>query len=173
MTETTATATVDFSVIEHNGLRFVVSGTPREDTVDAFVAVWKAQHVRRVVRACEATYDAEDRPRTEGISVHDICSRDGDVPTAQSIEEWHMVVADVFGPPKKRKPAAAEAIAVHCVAGLGRSPLLVAVSLMEYGLGDALEAIQFVRAKRPGALNIPQIAFLKSYKPHGGKCTIS
>lgn len=54
-------------------------------------------------------------------------------------------------------------IAVHCVAGLGRAPVLVAIALIEMGM-KPLDAIEYIREKRRGAFNKPQIAFLDSYK---------
>jgi protein tyrosine phosphatase type 4A len=55
-------------------------------------------------------------------------------------------------------------IAVHCVAGLGRAPVLVAIALIEAGM-EAYSAIQFVREKRRGAINEKQIRFLEGYSP--------
>lgn len=51
------------------------------------------------------------------------------------------------------------AIAVHCVAGLGRAPVLVAIALIEMGM-KPLDTIEFIRGKRRGAFNKPQIAYL-------------
>lgn len=50
-------------------------------------------------------------------------------------------------------------IAVHCVAGLGRAPVLVAIALIELGM-EPLDAVEFVRRKRRGAFNKPQIDYL-------------
>lgn len=70
----------------------------------------------------------------------------------------------------------APTIAVHCVAGLGRAPALVAIALIEMGM-KPLDAIEFIRGKRRGAFNKPQIAYLVSaylimgYKKKGrGEC---
>lgn len=59
----------------------------------------------------------------------------------------------------------ATTIAVHCVAGLGRAPVLVAIGLIELGM-EPLDAIEFIRRKRRGAFNKPQITWLDHhYKP--------
>ena len=57
-----------------------------------------------------------------------------------------------------------ETVLVHCLAGLGRAPLLVAVSLIEKKM-DQLDAINLMRTKRPGSLNSNQINWLIEYKP--------
>jgi len=64
-------------------------------------------------------------------------------------------------------PNRAGPIAVHCVAGLGRAPLLVAIALVEEGMDGPMDALQEVRRRRPGALNYKQIAYLERYKPCG------
>ena len=67
-------------------------------------------------------------------------------------------------------------IGVHCVAGLGRAPVLVAVALIEAGL-QPFEAIAFIRKKRRGAINARQLKYLEGYKPRkknrdGGSCVV-
>lgn len=54
-------------------------------------------------------------------------------------------------------------VAVHCVAGLGRAPVLVAIALIQLGMAP-LDAIEYIREKRRGAFNKPQISFLDGYK---------
>ena len=73
-------------------------------------------------------------------------------------------------------------IGVHCVAGLGRAPLLVALALVHKGC-SRINAIELIRSKRPGSLNMVQANFLaveykdKSKKKEGSNrqcaaCTI-
>jgi hypothetical protein len=52
-------------------------------------------------------------------------------------------------------------IAVHCVAGLGRAPVLVAIALIELGM-EPLDAVAYIRTNRRGAFNKPQISYLVS-----------
>ena len=52
---------------------------------------------------------------------------------------------------------------MHCLAGLGRAPVLVAIALIERGMSPN-SAITLIRNKRPGALNSQQIGLLTNYK---------
>ena len=54
-------------------------------------------------------------------------------------------------------------LAVHCVAGLGRAPLFVAIALVHMGC-SRINAIDIIRKKRSGALNLVQTNFLLEYK---------
>ena len=54
---------------------------------------------------------------------------------------------------KHRSTFGERRIAVHCVAGLGRSPLLVALAIVNKGCPPA-HAIDLIRKMRYGAINV-------------------
>ena len=69
-------------------------------------------------------------------------------------------------------------IAVHCVAGLGRAPVLVAIALIEFAKMDPVTAADFIRKHRRGAINNTQLDWLERYKRRykggnaGGGCCV-
>ena len=58
-------------------------------------------------------------------------------------------------------------IAVHCIAGLGRAPVLVALALIEYGFGDADRVVAFIRQRRKNAINMRQLQNIQEHKRRG------
>ena len=91
---------------------------------------------------------------------------DGGVPPQPLIEEWLNLCKRVFS----SKGEEGETIAVHCIAGLGRTPLLVAIAIVQSG-AKYMDAVELIRSKRERALNSKQIKFLKNYKPKK-KCVV-
>jgi hypothetical protein len=89
--------------------------------------------------------------------VHDWPFEDGGLPPDTHVRRWLKLVESRFGTGRFRgssdtsgsdddKPT----IAIHCVAGLGRAPLLVAIALIEFGNMAALDAIDYIRRQRRG-----------------------
>ena len=142
---------------------------PTNANVDAYIKEFKLHSVTDLVRACECGYAAESITRA-GVNVHDMPFPDGDPPPEAIITSWLSLCARVFSKGNVEK----KAIAVHCVAGLGRAPVLVAIALIEDGL-EPLEAVNAIRAKRRGAINARQLLYLETqYKRRakGGKCAV-
>ena len=110
----------------------------------------------------EPTYDKEEVEKA-GISVHDFFFHDGASPPFELIARWLDLVNNTFDTRRVKKDEK-PCIAVHCVAGLGRAPVLVAIALIEYGI-DAASAVTFIRDRRRGAINAVQLTYLESYKP--------
>lgn len=77
---------------------------------------------------------------------------DGSTPDVHLRDKWLNIV-------KEHRNGC---IAVHCVHGLGRSPVLVAMALREAGMSRQ-ECIDYVRSRRRGSFNLRQLEYLQNY----------
>jgi len=153
----TASRIMDASEIEFKNFRFLIINGPTDKTIDKFIEECRKYKVCDVVRVCEQHYDSA--PVTAaGMPVHDWSYQDGSAPPDALVKDW-LSLAQSRG-----KDMPAVCLAVHCVAGLGRAPVLVAVALMELGLCYE-DAVELIRSKRRGALNQRQLEFLQRYRP--------
>lgn len=155
------------SLVEKDGLRFLIIDAPTDANVEAYLKEFRTYGVTELVRACECGYSAE-RVTKVGVAVHDMPFPDGDPPPDAVITRWLDLCQATFG---TKGNTAGKTIAVHCVAGLGRAPVLVAIALIEEGM-EPLDAIQLIRSRRRGAINAKQLNYLEhSYKRRrkGGK----
>ncbi|KAF9279170.1 cell division control protein 14 [Mortierella alpina] len=105
-------------------------------------------NVQSVIRLNDKTYD-EAHFRARGIEHHDLQYPDGTCPPWDIVEKFLSLCMDTID--NKRG-----VIAVHCMAGLGRTGTLIGVYLMrQYGM-TARETIAFLRLMRPGSVVGPQ-----------------
>jgi protein tyrosine phosphatase type 4A len=146
---------LDLSVVKKNELTFVVMNAPTDTNISSYIKELQALEVHTIMRVCEPTY-SKDRCVQSGIEVEDYPFDDGAAPPPEIINTWLNIV-DV-------QRAKGKGIAVHCVAGLGRAPVLVVIALVEFAGMEPTEAIQFVRKERKGAINRRQLEYLTSYK---------
>uniref|UniRef100_A0A7S2SRJ2 protein-tyrosine-phosphatase n=1 Tax=Rhizochromulina marina TaxID=1034831 RepID=A0A7S2SRJ2_9STRA len=146
------------SRINHKDLKFLIMDRPTEFNLPAYLRELKKAGVTDIVRVCEQTYSASEVKKA-GIDMHEIPFDDGQSPPDHVVETWMGVVANMR--------SKGGCIAIHCVAGLGRAPVLVAIALIEHGMGS-LEAVEFIRKERRGAINRKQLDFLMKYTPKYG-----
>ncbi|CAE7318650.1 unnamed protein product [Symbiodinium sp. KB8] len=150
-------------------MRFLITDSPTDRNVEAYVREYKAHHVSHLVRTCDPTY-ALTRVKAEGIVVHELAYPDGDPPPERVIDAWLEVCNTAFKGGNKD----GKAVTVHCVAGLGRAPVLVAIALIETGM-DPGDAVALIRERRASAFNRRQMSFLlDEYKRRGrrGPCAV-
>ncbi|KAG0336488.1 Protein tyrosine phosphatase type IVA 1 [Podila horticola] len=152
-------------------IRFLILDCPTDSTLPFYMTELKRYGVTDVVRCCEPTYSAETL-QNQNIAVHDWPFRDGAVPPANIIKNWlQLVDSRILKPRRSGSPSASDededlvgpTIAVHCVAGLGRAPILVAIAMIELGMAN-LDTIEFIRRRRRGCFNSNQIQYIDGYK---------
>ncbi|UJR09567.1 hypothetical protein I4U23_013802 [Adineta vaga] len=142
------------SELHYKDLRFLITDSPDDENVQSFTEVCLKYGVTALVRVSEKTYDTKPL-EAAGIKIYNLEYPDGSAPDSLVREKWLNIV-------KENKNGC---IAVHCIHGLGRSPVLVAMALREAGM-NRQESIDFVRARRRGSFNIRQLEFLQNY--HSG-----
>lgn len=79
--------------------------------------------------------------------------------------DYMHIPVDDFGIPTKEQAMIAlrfieerlskGAVMVHCFAGLGRTGTIIALYLVESGMGPQ-DAVELVRSRRPGSLEVPE-----------------
>ncbi|XP_012497247.1 PREDICTED: protein tyrosine phosphatase type IVA 1-like isoform X2 [Propithecus coquereli] len=122
--------------VTYRNMRFLITHNPTSATLNRFIEELKKYGVTTVVRVCEATYDPA-LVEKEGIQVLDWPFDDGSSPSNEIGDDWLSLVNIKF----REEPGCC--IAVHCVAGLGRTP--------------------FIRRKWHGAFNSKQLLYLQKY----------
>ena len=184
------------SLVQFENLKFLIMDSPSDLNIEQYVKELVRHGTTDIVRACEPHYQTLHCD-SAGITCHDCEFTDGDPPPLHIINKWLDIIESRYGSfdgktepeenlienelhqkvQNNNKSKLKKCVAVHCVAGLGRAPMLVAVALMEAGF-DAEDAVELIRKTRRGAINTRQFDFLLEYIPKRGKrqegcCTIS
>lgn len=147
------------SEIHYKDMRFIIMDRPSDATLLQLLEHFKRANVKDVIRVCEPSYKT-DLLEAAGITVHDWQFDDGSPPPQEIVEKWFDLIQ------KRHDEDAASCFAVHCVAGLGRGPVMVALALMELGL-EYEDTIDYIRDRRRGAFNKKQLKYLSTYRPRG------
>ncbi|KAI9269846.1 protein-tyrosine phosphatase-like protein [Sporodiniella umbellata] len=143
--------------VSYNNKRFLILDTPSISNMSRYLKEFERWNVTDVVRCCKAAY-SQQLLTEQGIQVHDWFFSDGEFPSNVIIDEWLNLIDARFSEDDKQS-----CIAAHCVAGLGRAPILVAIALIEEGM-DPLDSVDLIRKHRHGAINNKQLKCIENYK---------
>lgn len=134
-------------------LRFLIMDAPRQGNLHLYIKEMRKHSVTDVVRVCEPTYQTGEL-QNAGIAAHNMEYPDGHSPPKDVIDQWLKVVEKAFyGSPSEPAMESRPCVAVHCVAGLGRAPVMVAIALVEFDNMDPVDAVTLIRRHRRGAIN--------------------
>jgi len=150
------------TLIEVKPMRFLIMDAPKQGNLHLYIKEMRKYSVQAVVRVCEPTYQATELI-SAGIALEELEYKDGTSPPQELIDRWLSLVDRAFfqgASVSESKPC----IAVHCVAGLGRAPVMVAIALIEFAGMDPVEAVTLIRKQRRGAINGKQLTYLESYR---------
>ena len=114
-----------------------------------YIDVFHSKGINSVVRLNNAEYDRASF-LNEGIEHHDLIFTDCSTPPDAIVDDFLRVSETSRG-----------ALAVHCLAGLGRTGTLIAMYMMKHLRFSADEAIAWLRIVRPGIIIGPQQQYLK------------
>jgi protein tyrosine phosphatase type 4A len=143
--------------IEFKNMRFLITEQPHDSSIRNYITILKEHKVTHLVCATDPTYKTEDLAQS-GVTFTELSFSDGSAPSQEIIERWLSLVKKEF-----EEGATETCVGVHCVTGLGRAPVLVAVALVELGMKYE-DAVELIRKKRRGAINAKQLEFLAKYK---------
>ena len=152
----------DGSTLDSTRLKFVILDAPAPSTLPMYIKELQRHKIKHLVRVCTQTYRA-DVVNMAQIQTYAWPFEDGAPPPTEVVNNWLSLVDTEVE--NRGVDGKCGHIAVHCVAGLGRAPILVAIALVEYGDFLPLDAAGFIRERRKGAINEVQLKWLMTYKP--------
>ena len=139
---------------------FILTNTPTRDNIGTYISVLLREKCRYLVCTCVVTNNVIDVNLFTkfGITVVNLSFPVGSFPTDDVIDKWLSLLREI-GESKNQT----NSVAVNCLSGLGRAPVLIAIAMIESHC-PYMDAISMIRKKRPGAFNRKQILFLETYK---------
>jgi len=146
------------TLVVKDNCKFLIMDAPSNSNLNFYIEHLQEHRIETLVRTCEPTYEHNDLAKA-GIKVIDMHFSDDACPSRNVIEEWLNIV-------KNENINHDRPVAVHCVAGLGRAPLLVAIALIYFAKMNAVESVELIRSLRRGAINQKQLQYLKNIKCH-------
>lgn len=153
------------TLLELGKMRFLIMDAPRQSNLHVYIKEMRKHSVTDIVRVCEPTYQ-DAALQTAGISLHDMEYADGHSPPSEVIDQWLQLVDKIFFSSTAEPSSGKVCIAVHCVAGLGRAPVMVALAFVEFANMDPVDAVTLIRRHRRGAINEKQLSYLGEYRRH-------
>jgi cell division cycle 14 len=129
------------------------SHTPKD-----YLEVFRHKRVSAVVRLNSKEYDRQEFIRA-GIKHFDLFFEDCTVPTDALVHRFFAIMERETG-----------VVAVHCLAGLGRTGTLIALWIMTRHGFTADEAIGYLRIVRPGSVIGPQQQYLRAAEGRAWRC---
>ena len=138
---------INYYKLEIGNNKFIITNSPSDRNLSDYVKKLKYEETNIIVRLGERRYNEE---LIRGIDFIDLYIEDGSIPNEDTINIFLNIV-------RKNRT-----IAIHCISGLGRAPMMVVIAMIIIYKKKELDSIISVRQMIPNSLNTKQINFLKN-----------
>ena len=156
-----------YNLFTESQRNFIISESPTDNNIEEYIKILQKNSINLVINLTNITekntYDI-DKIKNANIDYLHFPIQDGYVPTDFQINKLLEFLNRY------------NSLAFHCAAGLGRAPLVFAISYIILFNKKALDVIEMIREKEQKALNNIQIKYLYNFKRKkyiGDKCIIS
>ncbi len=139
-------------IFTENQRNFIISESPKNDTIDNYVNLLKKNSINLVINLTEHILYDTNKLKNANIDYLHLPVKDGDVPTDDKLKNLILFLQRY------------NSIAFHCVAGIGRAPLFCALTFIILFNYKPLDIITKIREKEPSAFNTIQINYLLHFR---------
>lgn len=131
---------------------FSVTGSPTHTNIDEYIKYLKSNSIEIVIKLNEKDLYDTGKFKQNDIEFIQIKIQDGNIPTKDDIIKINKISNEY------------NSICMHCTAGLGRAPLVMALIMILQFNQEPHDAALEIRKKIPKCLNKFQIEFLTEFK---------
>ena len=142
---------MDYIIIKGQ-INYLLSSCPKNNEITQYSKLLKENNIEYLVNFCENEYSLVN---FDNITYRNILIEDGKVPNEQQLYQWKKICNECITKNKN--------IALHCLSGLGRSPCMLCISLIEYERYSNFDSIKLLREKRKGCINSLQLKYISNY----------
>lgn len=140
-------------LIKGKKINYLVTQSPSDANINNYVTLLKQFNIKKIIRTCGSKYKL-DILKENQIELFDIFIEDGFFPVDSQIDELILILNQL---------EEGSTIAIHCVAGLGRAPTMVALALIILDNMKSEDAIKYIRSIIRGSFSSRQLHIIFSY----------
>lgn len=154
-----------------NNIRVFLSGSPTESTIDRFVKSVNKNGITDVFCFCSLKYNPDILQNTK-VNFHHLEFTDGSIPTVNIIEKFNLLIDNILlrdemdvnlsnlAEYKYNYKTLFHNIYMHCNAGLGRAPVMLAYLMISRFDWDKTTCISNIRKNRKKSINRKQLEWI-------------
>jgi protein-tyrosine phosphatase len=133
---------------------FIISESPSStnNNIEEYIKILQKNSINLVINLTEKNKYDTDKIKNANIDYLHFPLQDGSVPTDDQVNKLLEFLNRY------------NSIAFHCTAGLGRAPMMFAISYILLFNKKALDTIEMIREQEPKSLNNIQIKYLSNFK---------
>eukprot|EP00186_Timspurckia_oligopyrenoides_P003870 CAMPEP_0182446100 /NCGR_PEP_ID=MMETSP1172-20130603/3986_1 /TAXON_ID=708627 /ORGANISM="Timspurckia oligopyrenoides, Strain CCMP3278" /LENGTH=251 /DNA_ID=CAMNT_0024641981 /DNA_START=249 /DNA_END=1001 /DNA_ORIENTATION=- len=166
-------SSISSTFLEHNQLKILITNSPTNHTLNSYSKLLLKYNITHLVRVSENTYDSNalcefysKNSTSDSGEIHKklvfydlYFSQMDEGPSERVVREWMRLLHDIYYSGKSE-----QRVGIHCLSGLGRGPMLVALGIIVFERLSAFESVGIIRGKRRGAINSKQFVYLEKYE---------